>query len=302
MLMQSANYAMTTLAATAPNPLDHVVNHTFGDNWTSAAGNLVLSGIILIVLGLWCAKRIATGPESQGTDRYVTKNTFAHMVEVICVYLREDVVRPLLGTRTNKLMPFLWTLFFFVLVNNLLGMVPIMDALHLASPSLRAAHESPLGGTATQSLYVTGTLALICGLVINGAGIKELGLGGYLHHLTAGAPPFVWPIIVPVEIMGTFIKPIALAIRLFANMTAGHTLVATLFGFIGLAFTSDNLAITGGVTLVSGFGVIAIMFLELLVAFLQAFLFMFLSTVFISLLAHHDDHEHDHAEHLPAAA
>jgi F-type H+-transporting ATPase subunit a len=290
--------ALTTLAAGGPD--QHVYNHPFFKNaegvwlWSGNMGNLVLSGLILIFGGLWVASKIKTGPASQGNSRYITQNGFAHLIEVICVYLRDEVVRPLLKDRTDKMMPVLWTIFFFILVNNLLGLLPIMDTLHLINPAWAEAHVTPIGGTATQNIWVTAALAGIACIIFNGAAVMRLGVGGYLKHLTADAPVFVWPLIVPIEFLGqVVIKPVALAVRLFANMTAGHILLATLYMFVlqvwGLSF-----AIQGPVTLISVVGAIAIMFLELFVAFLQAFIFMFLTTVFISLMDHHDEHGHEH--------
>lgn len=292
----------------ASDPVAHVVNHKATEIngwwvWSSNMGNLLLSALILLVGGWYVASRIATGPEGLGTKRYLPRGTFAHMIEVICVYLREQTVRPMLGARTDRFMPFLWTLFFFILINNLLGLVPLLDIHALLTPQMVLEdHKAWIGGTLTQNIFVTGVLAFIAFVVINIAGIRELGIVDYLKHLTGGAPMFVWPILIPVEIAGIFIKPVALCIRLFANMTAGHILVATLLGFIGLALSGGLGVILGGtVTVVAGVGVVAIYFLELFVAFLQAFVFMFLTAVFISLLAHHDDeHAHDH-EHAPGA-
>jgi F-type H+-transporting ATPase subunit a len=289
----------TMLTLAADNPVDHVVNHPFITNadgvwvWSAHVGTLVLAGLIMLIVGPMVAKSIGTGPESEGNERYLTKGKFAQTSEVICLYLREKAVRPLLHDRTDRFMPFLWTVFFFILVNNLLGLIPILDIIHLFNSEWKAEHKSPLGGTPTSNIAVTGVLAIISFIVINLAGIKELGVGGYLKHLTGGAPPFIWPILVPVEIMGTFIKPVALAIRLFANMTAGHVLLATLFMFVGMSLKA-GLAVGAPVTLISCIGAIAINFLELFVAFLQAFVFMFLTTVFISQLAHHGDHDHEH--------
>ncbi len=299
-----------TLAA---DPVAHVIIHPWliGEDgkwlWSSAQSNMVLSALILLVVGMIVAKAVSTGDEGQGHWRFVTKSRFAHMVEVICGYLRESTVRPLLHERTNRFMPFLWTLFFFILVNNLLGLIPILDIHNVIAgkmaPEVVAQHKAFIGGTATQSIWVTGALAIIAGIMINWAGIRELGVGGYLKHLTAESPIFVWPIIIPIEIMGTFIKPIALAIRLFANMTAGHILVAVLLGFAAQGFLSagDNPLLGIFVGLVSSLGIIAIYFLEIFVAFLQAFVFMFLTTVFISLLAHHGDHDHETAHEVAQA-
>lgn len=304
--------AFLTLAA--ENPVDHVVNaaphwgvgELFGMKgvwlWSSHVGNLVLAGLLTVALLWWASTKIRTGPAALGVGRYVTSNPLAHMVEVICLYLRESTARPLLGSRTDAFMPFLWTMFFFILINNLLGLVPISDAAHMVD-HFAGGHIASgiLGATATQNLFVTAALALIAGIVINIAGVRELGLGGYIKHLTADTPPYLWPLMVPIEIMGTVIKPVALALRLFANMTAGHILVAVLFMFavqgIGLlkAGGVGGMVLGGGISVVSVIAAIAIYFLELFVAFLQAFVFMFLSAVFISQLSHHGEHEHHDA-------
>lgn len=315
--------SLFTLAAS--NPVDHVVNqpywtvHMFGMDiwvWSAHVGNLVLSGILTIGVLWYAASRIATGPQSHGTSRYVTKGAMAHMIEVMCTYLQKSAIQPLLGDRTARFMPFLMSVFFFILFNNLLGMVPITDMTHLID-KLIGEHKFTglLGATATQNIFVTGALALIAALVINVAGIMNLGLGEYLKHLTAGTKFPISVLLVPIEIVGTMIKPVALAIRLFANMTAGHILLAVLFMFavMGLGMvqkaTVGGVVMGGSISLISAVAAVAIYFLELFVAFLQAFVFMFLTTVFISMLSHHDHHEgeHEHAhghghEHAPAHA
>jgi F-type H+-transporting ATPase subunit a len=280
------------------DPIAHVVDWVqleVGGWWvfTSSVGNLLLSAIIMVVGFTWVARRVATGPESQGHDRYVTRNPFAHMIEVICVYLKEEVARPLLGDRTERLMPFLWTLFFFVLINNLLGLLPLRDILHMGS------HEwNFFGGTATQNLYVTAALALISGIVFNVEAVRRLGFRGFAAHLTGGAPWYLGWFIFIMELAGQIIiKPGALAIRLFANMTGGHTLLAALLGFTTVVLTK-GLIVGGTVTVVSVAGAVAVMFLELLVGFIQAFIFMFLTALFISLMDHHEgEHEHGEAAH-----
>lgn len=302
------NFMSLILAA---GPDQHVYNHPGIKTesglwlWSGNVGNLLLSAVILIVGGLWVAKKVKIGAESEGTDRWVTKSRTAHLIEVMCVYLRDEVARPLLGDRTNKLMPILWTFFFFILVNNVLGLIPILDIQHLIFPDLAEQGRAFFGGTATQNIWVTGALAALAAILFNVAAIQRLGIGGYVKHLTADSPVFVWPIIVPIEFFGqVLIKPVALAIRLFANMTAGHILLATLFMFVAQVW-GESLALSGPVTLISVLGAIAIMFLELFVAFLQAFIFMFLTTVFISLMDHHDEHGHEHGHdhaHEPAPA
>ena len=239
------------------DPLGHVVNHPWFVNdqgywiWSGNQGNLVLSAIILIFGMMWVGKKVSTGPASEGNDAFVTKNRFAHMIEVICVYLREEVARPMLGDRTDRLMPFLWSLFFFILVNNLLGLFPILDVLNLIFPQWAKSHSAFIGGTATQNLWVTGVMAVIAGIVFNLEAVKRLGVGGYLSHMTAGAPWFVAWMIFPIELAGQFlIKPGALAIRLFANMTAGHILLAVLMSFVA-AVWGKNILLSGPVTIIS---------------------------------------------------
>lgn len=304
----------SSLALTlADGPDAHVWNHVFTKVeqgpwagywlWSGQMGNLILSGIILILGGLYVASKIKTGPASLGNGRYITTNKFAHLIEVLCVYLRDEVARPLLKDRTDKLMPILWSFFFFIFVNNLLGMIPIMDVIHLIKPEWADEHRTPFGGTATQNIWVTGVLAVLAMLIFNVAAVMRLGIGGYLKHLTADSPWYVWPIIVPIEFFGqVLIKPAALAIRLFANMTAGHILLAALFGFVAVAIKELGPVGMVGISVVSILGAIAITFLELFVALLQAFIFMFLIAVFISLMDHHEEHhehghehEHDHA-------
>lgn len=284
----------------ADSPADHVYNHVFYKNeagywlWSGNQGNLVLSLLILVGVGAWVGGKIQTGPESQGASRYLTRNKFAHMIEVICVYLRDEVARPLLRDRTDRLMPFLWSIFFFILVNNLLGLVPILDLVHLVSPGLKEAHATPIGGTATQNIWVTGVLAVTAAVFFNVEAVRRLGVGGYLGHMTAGAPLPASLLIFCLELASQLvIKPFALAMRLFANMTAGHILLATVFGFVGQVW-GRGLLLVGPVTalsVVAGFG---IMLLELFVAFMQAFVFMFLTTVFIALMDHEEGHGHEH--------
>ena len=291
-----------SLLLASSDPVGHMVNKPFITTeggiwlWSSHMGNLVLTGIIMIVGFKWVASKISTGPSSDAKDAYVTTNPIAHMIEVVSLYLRDNTVRAVLGDRTDKFMPFLWTLFYFILINNLLGLVPIIDLLYIAIPSLANSHTAPIGATATQNIWVTGAMAAIAAVVINVAGIRRLGVGPFVKHLTAGAPWAVWPIMVPIEAAGILIKPAALCIRLFANMTAGHILVATLLGF---AAAGMKMGIGGiaGITTVSAVATVAIYFLELFVAFIQAFVFMFLTAVFIAMLDHHHDEAHEHAAH-----
>jgi F-type H+-transporting ATPase subunit a len=261
---------------------------------------LTLHMVTLIVAALllvWVMKRAAaaidTGPESEGHARHLTSGRLGQLVEVFTLYLRDSMLKPLLGDKTDTYLPYLLTLFFFILMNNLLGLVPLLDLQHIVGVFAGNSHFAVVGGTATGNLAVTAGLALIAFVVIQIHGLRENGIGGWFHHLLGGAPAYLAPIMVPVEMMSLIIKPAALAIRLFANMMAGHMLLATLalFGVMALNGMESWIA-AFGVSILAGAFSVAISFLELFVAFLQSFIFMFLTAVFIAQLSHHG-HEHD---------
>ncbi|MFL5528966.1 MAG: F0F1 ATP synthase subunit A, partial [Gemmatimonadaceae bacterium] len=168
------------------------------------------------------------------------------------------------GPHGNAFVPYLLTIFFFILFANLLGLVPY-------------------GATATGNISVTATLAIVTFIVIEIAGMKAQGKA-YLntivfwpHDMSLPMKIFISPILTPIEIFGKFTKPMALAIRLFANMTAGHVVLLAL---ISLIFTFGSWLLVPVPILLA----LGISFLELFVAFLQAFVFTLLSAVFIGLI------------------
>ena len=190
---------------------------------------------------------------------------FAAAMEAMALYIRQEVVLPNVGPHGEGYAPYLLTVFFFILLCNLLGLLP-------------------WGATATGNIAVTGALALMSFVVIEVAGMRTLGLKGYLgtiffvpHGLPALLKPVMLVIMTPIEIIGKLAKPFALAVRLFANMTAGHVVVLAL---IGLTFFFQS-ALVGVAASVMAMG---IMLLELFVAFLQAFVFTLLTSVFIGLM------------------
>ena len=314
---------MTLLLASGTDPLGHVLDKSsafsgvFGFDVPLSVVSVVIGAVLVLVLLFHSAGRIKTGPESKGHRRYVTEGRFAQVVEVLVDGLYRQMLEPVMGARLAKTwLPFLLSLFFFVLVLNLMGLVPLADLQEILH-SLGTKHEEGMtaaekqaliwiGGTATASLSVNIGLALWAFLAIQWQSIRELGVGGWLEHLAGGKELvqnkglwFVVPIIFIVEVLGLVIKPAALAIRLFANMVGGHTLMATLMLFGAMA-ASLGLAAVSGISLVAGVAAVVISFLELFVAFLQAFVFMFLTAVFISQMAHHDEHhdeEHGHDDH-----
>ncbi len=282
----------TAIFLAEADPLGHVIDRSvLGPVSMNTLTMLIAAAVFIWVINT-AAKAIGTGDASEGNERYVTKGKFAQLIEVITLYLRDTVIRPQLGHDTNKFLPLLLTLFFFILINNLFGLLPLLDIQHAIGTFLHDPHMAFIGGTATGRIAVTAGLATVAFLVWNFWGIKSGGIGGWLKHLTGGAPWYLWAIMIPVEIMGLIVKPAALTIRLFANMTAGHILLAVLVGFV--AQSVQALGAPGlPVSLVSFCGAVAIMFLELFVAFLQAFIFMFLTALFIAQMAHHH-HEDDH--------
>jgi F-type H+-transporting ATPase subunit a len=185
-------------------------------------------------------------------------------LEGVVLYLRNEVILPNVGPHGNGYVPFLLTIFFFILFANLLGLVPY-------------------GSTATGNVSVTGTLAIITFIVIEVAGMKAQGKG-YIntivywpHDMSLGMKLFISPILTPIELIGKFTKPFALAIRLFANMVSGHVVLLAL---ISLIFTFGSWILVPAPVLIA----VSISVLELFVAFLQAFIFTLLSSVFIGLI------------------
>ena len=177
-------------------------------------------------------------------------------------------------------------------------MIPFADIQNVTGKlTLASEYEwAVFGGTATSNLAVTAGLAIISFFVIQFHAFKSLGIRGWAQHLTGGAPLYLLPLMLPLEFVGLFIKPTALAIRLFANMVGGHTMLAvlTMFGMMAFQATSSWM-ITGTIEAVSIVAAVLISFLELFVAFLQAFIFMLLTAVFIGQMSHHGDEQEEHA-------
>lgn len=289
---------LPSILGAGENPLEHVIDKPIWEVaglWliSNVTVMLVLSGLILCVAVIAAAKRIRTGTARTLKD-YRTEGIWANMVESTCVYLRNEVFRPVLGKDTDAFTPVLWTMFWFILVCNLLGLVPFKD---LTGGIAGLNHGHGYGGTATQSIFVTGALALIAFCLVNIPAIYRDPVG-YLRHLTGGAPMYIWPIMIPVEILGTFVKPFALCMRLFANMTGGHVVVAVMLMFIkmmvdatwGQGAGKTTLGLAG--SLLPFAAMIGIYFLEIVVAFIQAFVFTFLTCLFLGQLIHHEDDSH----------
>jgi len=187
----------------------------------------------------------------------------ANFLEVLIVFVRDEIAKPTIGKGYEKFLPYLLTVFFFILFSNFIGLIPN-------------------GATVTSNISVTVTLAVISFLVVQAGGMMKNGPLGYFKGLIpSGVPAWLLPVMFVVEILGLFTKPFALAIRLFANMTAGHIVILAL---IGLIFFMQTLFVAP----VSVAFALFIYLLEILVALIQAYIFTMLSSLFIGMAVHQD--------------
>jgi F-type H+-transporting ATPase subunit a len=232
------------------SPTKHVVMMLFGSTML----------LLIMVLVAGAHKRaLAAGAAPKGA---------ANAIEAMILYVRNEVILPNVGHHGEGFVPYLLTAFFFILTLNLLGLIPF-------------------GATATGNISVTATMAILTFITVEVAGIRAQGMGylSTMFYWNNSLPfilrPIMFLIMSPVEIMGKITKPVALAIRLFANMTAGHIVV---LAFVGLIFAAASLWSALPFAMA-----VMIMVLELFVAFLQAFVFTLLSSVFIGQIraAHH---------------
>lgn len=260
----------------ALNPFEHVLDN---EHWhLSQSLNLgfhlpigtkfmvliaIVAAIILLIF-IPIARRAQSGEPPRGY--------FWNAFEFLLTFIRDKVAKPCIGHDADHYVPFLWTLFLFILFCNLLGMFPFM-------------------GSPTSSISVTAALAVVAFLVIHGSAVANMGpipyLKSYVPHIEVpvGMGYLLIPMIVLIEVVGNIIKAIVLAVRLFANMFAGHTVLAVILLFI-IMVKDQGWYLFWPVTLASVFGVTALSLLELFVAFLQAFIFTFLTSLFLGSALH----------------
>jgi F-type H+-transporting ATPase subunit a len=224
-----------------------------------------LAAVLIAVAFIWVANRITSGQRPQGKPW--------NLLEAFLLFVRDQIARPAIGAHdADRFVPFLWTVFFFILVCNLMGLVPWAG--------------SPTGAFAT-----TGALALCTFAVVIGSGMKALGPLGFwkaqVPHMDLPGPLgyVLVPMIFVIEVLGLGIKHFVLAVRLLANMLGGHMVLAVVFAFIAAGF-QVNLAAGAGIGLASVLGATALNLLELMVAFIQAYVFTFLSALFIGMAVH----------------
>ncbi len=227
--------------------------------------SLILGAIIICLIFFTVAK----GYKKRGTG---APKGIQSLFETLIVFLKDEVIKPSVGKHYAKFLPLLLTIFFFIFINNLMGLIPIF----------------PFGANLTGNIAVTMILALIVFIVVNFSGNKYY----WKHIFMPDVPVGLWILLIPIEIIGVVLKPFVLMLRLFANITAGHIII---LGFFSLIFIFGAKFGTGAGLGASVLSVIFTLFmsvLELLVAFLQAYVFTLLASLYIGSATE----EHHHAE------
>ncbi|UCD28742.1 MAG: F0F1 ATP synthase subunit A [Planctomycetota bacterium] len=269
------------------NPLTHVVDYVWysaGDGRFTILSNHIIMMLLAAVLLIVFMPRLVRVPKEGDEIDQLTPRGSQNVIEIICQFLRDYVAKPNLGEYTDRFVPYIWSVFFFILTCNVLGLLPL-------EPITKPIFGHGIYGTATGNTWVTGTLAICTLLMIVVNGLRLNGFA-YVKHFFMG--PFPLNILIAfLEVVGLVAKTFALALRLFINMCTGHILLAILVSFVGMAAAVGAMVgILVSVPVILGSA--AITLLELFVAFLQAFIFTFLSCVFIgqAVVIHHP-HKHD---------
>lgn len=226
---------------------------------------LIVASVLMIGVFGWAAKAMPTSaPRSTG---------FLALLEYGLVWVRDEVAYSFMGPKDGKkYLPFIWTIFFFILVSNMLGLMPF---------PIYEKGKTDAFAVATGNIAVTAALALITFVLTTAAGLTRQGPIKYFKTLVPhGVPAVIVPLIFLMEFIGLFTKPFALLIRLFANMVAGHALLAILFSMlVGVAtFSTGQLALT----VIGAVGIVGVLLLEVLIGLLQAYIFAALSAMFIA--------------------
>ena len=225
----------------------------------------VVAALLVMVLYIPLAQRLRSGVPPQGAKQ--------NLLEVLLTFVRDQMAKPSFGEHdADRYVPFLWTMFLFILFTNLLGMVPFC-------------------ASATGSIYVTLALALCVFIAIHGSAIAKMG---FVHYMQTLWPHFdvpfglgyvIKPVVFVIELVSVLVRNGVLAVRLFANMFAGHMVLAVILIFI-YAARDVAPALWATVTVSSVFGIVALSLLELFVACLQAYIFTFLTALFMGMAVH----------------
>ena len=242
---------------------EELTKATWDFSITKNVMSLFVSVTLLLIIFLSVAKAYARRAGQAPTG-------LQNLIEPIILFVRDDVAKSAIGHKYERFLPYLLTAFFFIFLNNLLGLVPFF----------------PGGANLTGNIAVTIVLALLTFIIVTVNGNKH-----YWHHILAmpGVPGWVLAILTPVEILGMFLKPFVLMIRLFANITAGHIIALSFFSLI-FVFGETSAGAGYGVAIGSWAFTVFMMCLELLVAFIQAYVFTFLSAMYIGAAVEEPHH------------
>ncbi|MEM6473869.1 MAG: F0F1 ATP synthase subunit A [Planctomycetota bacterium] len=270
--------------------------------FTNHLSMTLFTAVAVILVFSYVALKVRV--KGDGLDAYQTKGRVAQLFETICWFIRDEVVRPNLHGLTDKYMPYIWSVFFFILFANVLGLIPFGYGMQLATLGAEEGlsdHVKHWGGTATGNLSLNVMLAMCSFIAVIAIGIRETGAKTFFGHFNPigwdGPPALSYGIGLPLyvlEWLGLVIKSVVLAMRLFGTMMAGHLVVAAIVGLVFSAASVSHLLGYGvGVAVVIGCTVLTL--LELFICMLQAFIFTFLTVLFISTVAHHHgDHGEGH--------
>jgi F-type H+-transporting ATPase subunit a len=248
---------------------DGSINHEASFYDISITKN-VASMLISVIVLCWIMFSVAS---SYTRNKGKAPKGLANLIEMAVLFIRDEVAKPSIGPKYAKFLPYLLTIFFFIFINNLLGLIPIF----------------PGGANVTGNIAITLVLAIFTFVITSINGNKS-----YWGHIfmPPGVPKALWILLVPIEIIGMLNKPIVLMIRLFANITAGHIIILGFFSLIFI-FGAMNQGLGLGVSVLSVAFTVFMNFLELLVAFLQAYVFTLLSALYFGSAVE----EHHHEEH-----
>ncbi len=260
----AASHAIDPLCAVTlpgwPMALDGDGNHDNGSQIVMSNLQIFqLAAVLLILIGF------------SGVPSYLRTgrgDAISILLSGFCLYIRDEMVFPTMGKELGtKFLPFFFSIFFFILFMNLMGLVPF-------------------SATATANIFVTAALALVTLGAMLGCGMVAQGPVKFWTSLVPHVPLVLWPLMFIVEVLGLFVKPFALMIRLFANMTGGHLVVLSFMGLIFLFAGVESSAMGWAVSPIAvGFAVF-IMIIEAFVAMLQAYIFTQLSIMFVGASVH----------------
>jgi F-type H+-transporting ATPase subunit a len=307
--MVQAEHAVESAAGAAKggfNPGETIIEHVSNSSIDHPLIHLPkVMGIDLSVtkhvLMVWIVAAIVFVIVTAVVRRYLRQERliptgFMNALEFLVLYLRDSIAEPNFGRKwVNSYTPLLLTLFVFIFTANLIGIIPIFDllsllnhtVLHLPDDSflVRVAHG---GTTATGNYNVTAALATVTFLTIIVAGSRAHGFGGHWKNLVPhGVPKALYPLLIPLELVGMFVRPFALTMRLAANMTGGHIAILAILSFVFIFAQLYGQAAGMGVGVILSVPVgVGLSALELIVILVQAYVFTLLSAVFIGMAIH----------------